>query len=96
MIKTERTAVEIVNQAISDFDNIKEAILGHRIDVPYPTKTSLYGELIAKIRVGCIAGRSSPNTGMFIADTLIGEFLPECRGRTVQPMIGKAYKVAEE
>lgn len=54
---TERTAREVVQQAISDFDDIRDAIRGHRVAaVEYPTKTSLYAELIANIRIGSLSG----------------------------------------
>lgn len=53
---TERTSRGVVNQAIEDFNSIREAIRGHKIEVPYPTKTSAYADLIASIRVGSIAG----------------------------------------
>lgn len=53
---TQRSARETVAQAIADFDDIREAIRGHRIEVPYPTKTSMYAELIANIRIGSVSG----------------------------------------
>lgn len=87
---TERTPVEIVNQAISDFDSIKEAILGHKVAVVNPTRTSLYGELIAKIRVGCIAGRGTPSINALNFEAVSGKLLTQCQGRTIQPLIGKA------
>ncbi len=53
---TQRTAREVVEQAISDFDDIRDAIRGHRVAVEHPTKTSLYAELIANIRIGSLSG----------------------------------------
>lgn len=53
---TERSAKNVVVQAVSDFDGIRDAIRGHRVEVPYPTKTSKYAELIANIRIGSLSG----------------------------------------
>lgn len=56
-----RTAKQVITQAISDFDCIKEAIIGHKIPVPYGTATSVYASLIASIRVGGISGNAYCN-----------------------------------
>ncbi|MBQ2603886.1 MAG: hypothetical protein II589_02475 [Clostridia bacterium] len=53
---TQRTAKQTIEQAIADFDDIIEAIKGHRVRIDYPTKTSLYAELIANIRIGSVSG----------------------------------------
>ena len=71
----ERTARDVITQAISDLDDIRDAIRGHRVDVPYPTKTSLYGELIANIRIGSVSG-----TQKHLAKTLLLQ--PTAREKT--------------
>jgi len=53
---TTRTSRQVIEQAISDFDDIREAIRGHRVRVEYPTKTSAYAGLIANIRIGSVSG----------------------------------------
>ncbi len=46
------TNEEIINQAISDFDDIEAAILEQGVEVPYGTDTSEYGNLIRSISGG--------------------------------------------
>lgn len=58
---SDRTAKQVITQAISDFDGIKEAIIGHKIPVPYGTATSIYASMIASIRVGGISGNAYCN-----------------------------------
>ncbi len=41
---------ENINQAISDFDKIKESIVESGVDVPYGTDTNKYGELISQVK----------------------------------------------
>lgn len=41
-----------INQAISDFDTIKQAIINKGVEVPNGTPTSEYGELIGNIQSG--------------------------------------------
>ena len=53
---TERTSRQAIEQAIADFDDIREAIRGHRVRIEYPTKTSVYAGLIANIRIGSVSG----------------------------------------
>lgn len=43
-----KTAEQILNQAISDFDSIEAAIEESGVDVPYGTDTSEYGNLVRK------------------------------------------------
>ena len=45
-----KTLVQNVTQAISDFDSIKQAIVSKGVKVPYGTKTSEYAEKIKGIR----------------------------------------------
>ena len=40
-----------INQAISDFGAIKQAIIDKGIDVPDGTPTSIYSELIGNIKI---------------------------------------------
>lgn len=70
---TERTAREVVMQSINDFDDIRDAIRGHRVAVPYPTKTSLYAELIANIRIGSLSGTHKRSERFRLAATVFGE-----------------------
>ena len=70
---TERTSREIIARAIDDFDDIRDAIRGHRVAVPYPTPTSLYGELIANIRIGSLSGSHKRFASLLILNELIGE-----------------------
>lgn len=53
---TERTARDIVVQAVSDFNSIRTAIINQNINVPYATKTSEYDELIERIGSRFISG----------------------------------------
>ncbi len=70
---TERTAREVVAQAIEDFDDIRDAIRGHRVAVPYPTKTSLYAELIANIRIGSLSGTQRRYDSVRLLEPRIGQ-----------------------
>lgn len=87
---TERTARETVAQAIDDFDSIKAAIMFHKIDVPYATKTSEYGDLIAKIRVGSVAGAASVSTVCANSETIAGSVTQHRSGRVLNPIMGNA------
>lgn len=69
---TERTSRETVSQALADFDSIREAIQGHKIEVPYPTKTSVYADLIAGIGVGSITGTVYHDIKIFPVETIAG------------------------
>ncbi len=73
---TERTARETVDQAISDFNAIREAIRDQRVEVPYPTPTSEYAELIGKINSGFIKGKNRI--------TLKSGFIGETIGKSTQ------------
>ena len=44
-----KTVTEILNQAISDFDNIENAIEECGVDVPYDTDTSEYGNKVREV-----------------------------------------------
>ena len=46
-----RTITENVNQAVQDFDNIKQAIIDKGIEVPNGTPTSEYADKIGKIKI---------------------------------------------
>ncbi len=93
---TQRTSKEVVNQAIADFNSIKEAILGHKIDVPYPTKTCEYAGLIAKLRVGCIAGRAYPVPNASVCSIVSDNATVYHNGRTVLAIVGTAEAIIEE
>lgn len=43
-----KTKEQILNQAISDFDKIEDALKDSGVDVPYDTDTSEYGNLVRK------------------------------------------------
>lgn len=43
-----KTKEQIINQAISDFDDVKAALEENGIDVPYDTDTSTYGNMVRK------------------------------------------------
>ena len=90
-----RTPRETVDQAIDDFDGIREAIRGHKIEVPYPTKTSEYAGLIAKIRVGAIEGRAEIMTSGAAADTVCGNVLSEINSIVIGPVCGNAQVIDE-
>lgn len=47
-----KTLSENINQAISDFDGIKQAIIDKGVEVPSGTPTSQYGEKIGEIQGG--------------------------------------------
>lgn len=47
-----KTLSENINQAISDFDGIKQAIIDKGVDVPSGTPTSEYGTKIGEIQSG--------------------------------------------
>lgn len=47
-----KTLSENINQAISDFDGIKQAIIDKGVEVPSGTPTSKYGEKIGEIQSG--------------------------------------------
>ena len=46
-----RTITENVNQAVQDFDNIKQAIIDKGIEVPNGTPTSEYADKIGTIKI---------------------------------------------
>lgn len=92
---TERTASETVAQAAEDFDSIKTAIEGHKIDVPYATKTSEYAELIAKIRVGSISGSAECCVNLADTKTLCGAARQELKGGIFSPICGSAVSVPD-
>ena len=54
-----KTLNENINQAISDFNGIKQAIIDKGVQVPNGTPTSQYGTKIGEIQ----SGGSTPNTG---------------------------------
>lgn len=87
---TDRTSRETVIQAISDFDSIRAAIEGHKINVPYPTKTSEYAELIEKIRVGSVLGAANFHLNGFNTKSLIGSVMQEIKGSKFNLIMGNA------
>ena len=91
-----RTAKKIVEQTIKDFDDIKEAIIGHRVPVPYATPTSMYAPLIANIRIGSIAG-SADCCGRFrVYSILSGTSIIYPKSDTAETIAGKAEFIDEE
>lgn len=93
---TERTSKEAVNQAIADFNSIKEAILAHKIDMPYPTKTSEYAGLIAMIRVGCIAGSAYSEPNVMVSKGIYDNALVFPNISIVNPLVGTAEVINED
>lgn len=91
-----RTAKKTVEQAIKDFDDIKEAIIGHRVPVPYATPTSMYAPLIANIRIGSIAGMASCCTRLRVYSILSGTFIIYPKSDIVETITGKAEFIDEE
>ncbi len=85
---TERTSREVVNQAISDFDDIREAIRGHKVEVPYPTKTSAYAGLIASICVGSVTGEIVNDLLVQEADFIKGNAETYFTGICFEPIAG--------
>ena len=51
-----KTLSENINQAISDFGNIKQAIINKGVDIPSGTPTSQYGTKIGEIQSGGSGG----------------------------------------
>ena len=47
-----KTLSENINQAISDFNSIKQAIIDKGVEIPSGTKTSEYGAKIGEIQGG--------------------------------------------
>ena len=93
---TERTAKETVIQAVEDFDSIKRAIEGHKIDVPYATKTSEYAELIAKITVRPIAGNVIGFCKSFDTEIVCGSVNHILTGHLRRAIVGSAVSVPDD
>lgn len=91
-----RTAKKTVEQAVKDFDDIKEAIIGHRVPVPYATPTSMYAPLIANIRIGSIAGSAHCCTQIKLCSTLNGTSIICPKADTAETIAGKAKFIDEE
>ncbi len=90
---TDRTSRETVIQAIDDFNSIKEAIEGHKINVPYATKTSEYAKLIAKIIVGSVSGTASFHIKVFNTKSLTGSVMQEMKGSKCNLIMGQAVSL---
>ena len=60
-----KTATELLTQAISDFDNIENAIEECGVDVPYGTDTSEYGNKVREVYAKAVQDGKS----VFNADT---------------------------
>ncbi|MBQ5566022.1 MAG: hypothetical protein IIT42_04170 [Clostridia bacterium] len=85
---TARTALETVRQAIDDFDNIRAAIIGHRIEVPYGTPTADYASLISQINVGFVSGAALNYAVGGIVDTANGFCEETANGFCVEAVSG--------
>lgn len=97
----ERTAKQTVQQAISDFDEIREAIKGHKIDVPYPTPTRVYPSLIAGIREGSITGLIKYSLSGAVLDNstggcILGSCVFEENRKILNILYGKVEAIDEE
>lgn len=91
----DRTAVETVQQAVSDFDDIRDAIRGHKIEVPYPTPTRAYASLIAGITVGCINGLVKNDIYGHISNVIYGCCIGEMYGTITETLCGVMEVIAE-
>lgn len=76
------TLSQNINQAISDFNGIKQAIIDKGVEVPIGTKTSEYGDKISQIQTG---GGSTPEKG----------FLPTEFDSNGYPTKGTLYGMTE-
>ena len=59
-----KTLSENINQAISDFGNIKQAIINKGVDIPSGTPTSQYGTKIGEIQSGGSGGSNEDFIGV--------------------------------
>lgn len=96
VILSNRNSYETVQQAIDDFDAIKDAIIWHRIQVPRPTPTKEYASLIKSIRRGGISGKTDIISSQFFKNTKFGINTITTQGRVLAPIIGNAEDVPDE
>lgn len=88
-----RTAAQTVNQAVLDFDGIREAILQQRVAVPNGTATSEYARLIAMIRVGSVSGLTWSFSDIAECESIAGSVLTYCRNSVPNAIIGQAVNI---